>query len=535
MNVHGNGSGGGRLRRGLPCLMFAAALAAACAAPAWALPIGYLSDSNGQIAAWGRNTTGQCNVPAGAYSAISGGEDYSLAIRSDGTLAGWGDNYFGQCNVPAGTYSGVSAGWGHSLALRSNGTLAAWGCNWYGQCNFPAGTYLAVAAGEMHSVAISSNGTLVARGLNDVGQCNAPGGSYTTVDAGGNHSLALRPDGTVAAWGSNWLGMSNVPPGTYQAIAAGGRHSLVLRPDGTLVACGLNAYHQCDVPAGAFSAIDAGFCHNLALRPDGTLTAWGLNDDGQCNVPAGVFVAVAAGYYHSLALLARTDYDGDLLVSGTGVRANLNRSISVAGNASLTSTMYCYGSPTMTVAGTTTISPTGAIQGAATINGRVINEGLVNGELGLILNGPVSGSGNYAGRVTFNGGFSPGTSPASVTGDWIIFGPGNVLTMELGGIVQGTEYDHINANQLLTLGGTLDVQLINGFNPENHDTFDLLDGPMEGQFSALDLPAVDEGLMWFTDRLYSEGVISVGTPEPATLTLLALGGLTLLARRRRRG
>ena len=68
-------------------------------------------------------------------------------------------------------------------------------------------------------------------------------------------------------------------------------------------------------------------------------------------------VAISAGLYaHNLALVARTDYDVDLLVSGTGVRANLNRSITVASDASIESTMYCYNNPTMAVAGTTTIT-----------------------------------------------------------------------------------------------------------------------------------------------------------------------------------
>jgi hypothetical protein len=42
-----------------------------------------------------------------------------LALRSDGTIAAWGDNDSGECKVPAGTYTQVAAGRGHSLALES--------------------------------------------------------------------------------------------------------------------------------------------------------------------------------------------------------------------------------------------------------------------------------------------------------------------------------------------------------------------------------------------------------------------------------
>ncbi|MBI1826403.1 MAG: IPTL-CTERM sorting domain-containing protein [Planctomycetes bacterium] len=85
-----------------------------------------------------------------------GGADFSLAIRSDGTLAAWGDNTYGQINVPAGTFTAVTAGYYHSLAIRSDGTLVGWGRNDESQVDVPTGTFTAVAAGGYHSLAIRS-------------------------------------------------------------------------------------------------------------------------------------------------------------------------------------------------------------------------------------------------------------------------------------------------------------------------------------------------------------------------------------------
>jgi trimeric autotransporter adhesin len=40
--------------------------------------------------------------------AITSGTYHSLALKSDGTVVAWGNNSMGQCNVPAGL-SGVVA------------------------------------------------------------------------------------------------------------------------------------------------------------------------------------------------------------------------------------------------------------------------------------------------------------------------------------------------------------------------------------------------------------------------------------------
>ncbi len=67
------------------------------------------------------------------------GATYNLALRANGTVAAWGDNTYGQTNVPAGLTNVVAIGGGYynPLAVRSNGTVVAWGNNGFSQTTFP--------------------------------------------------------------------------------------------------------------------------------------------------------------------------------------------------------------------------------------------------------------------------------------------------------------------------------------------------------------------------------------------------------------
>ncbi len=268
----------------------------------WAPPL-----AAGGLVAWGDNSNGQCNVPAGNnYATLDSGWDLDVSLRSDGSLKAWGSHWL--LADPAGNdFKAVAAGWGHILTLKSDGSLAAWGNNVRGQCNVPAGNdYVAIAAGMDHNVALKSDGSLVDWGDNTYGQLGVPtGNNYTAIAAGYYHALALKSDGSLAAWGSNDEGACNVPAGTnYAAISAGYAFSVALRSDGSLVAWGWNDWDQCKVPAGNdYVAISAGAYHSVALKSDGSLAAWGYNPFGECDVPAGNnYIAVAAGRYYSVAI-----------------------------------------------------------------------------------------------------------------------------------------------------------------------------------------------------------------------------------------
>jgi probable HAF family extracellular repeat protein len=173
------------------------------------------------------------------------------------------------------------------------------------------------------------------------------------------------------------------------------------------------------------------------------------------------------------------------------------------------------------------------------------NNGEVRASAGsrIVYFGPVNGAGSFttngAGAYhRFEGGFSPGNSPADV-----VLGTtqlASTLTMELGGTTPGTEHDRITFTGLLTLdaGAQLEVVLIDGFVPQLGQVFDLFvfQEGVSGTFESMLLPALGAGWDWDTSALYTAGDLRVAAavPEPATWLSLC-GGLFLLVARRRFG
>jgi hypothetical protein len=190
------------------------------------------------VKAWGDNTYGQLNIPAGLNKiiAVAAGSYHNLALENNGTVVAWGYNLFGQTNVPAGLNNivAIAAGGLHSLALKNDGTVVAWGDNTFGQTNVPAGlsNIVAIAAGGAHSVAMNTNGVVVVWGTDADGETNSPGYLASAISAELDHTVEIY-NNNVSVWDWSFAG-----PGlpqqyglnftTVAAVAAGGYHDLAL-------------------------------------------------------------------------------------------------------------------------------------------------------------------------------------------------------------------------------------------------------------------------------------------------------------------
>ena len=75
------------------------------------------------------------------------------------------------------------------------------------------------------------------------------------------------------------------------------------------------------------------------------------------------------------------------------------------------------------------------------------------------------------------------------------------------------------------MDGTLAVSLLDGFQPEKGNSFDLLNfESFTGEFDHIELPDLGPGLAWDTSLLRSIGVLAV-VPEPGAFGLLLLAGV----------
>lgn len=146
-----------------------------------------------------------------------------------------------------------------------------------------------------------------------------------------------------------------------------------------------------------------------------------------------------------------------------------------------------------------------------------------------------------AGETVLDGTFSPGNSPGCINH------AGNVtlsstltLTIEIGGTDPCNEFDRLLVAQTLTIeGATLKIVLINDFNPDPGDDFDIIDwNTLDGEFGNIDTngAVLQSGTAWSFEHLYVDGTVAVAgdaaiVPLPGW-SLLLLAGVIAAVRAR---
>ena len=172
--------------------------------------------------------------------------------------------------------------------------------------------------------------------------------------------------------------------------------------------------------------------------------------------------------------------------------------------------------------------------GSTTVDGTLNT----NGQTFSLKGGTLGGAGTIVGPVSNTGGtVNPGdtTGALALTGSYAQSGAGS-LFVELGGATQGQTYDVFKVSGAATLGGALDVKLVNSFLPYIGETFDFMTyGSHAGVFSNLVSLDGYQYTVTYGAQVATIQVNSAPVPEASTvLSLAGLLGLCGLARVRSR-
>ncbi|WP_425398457.1 hypothetical protein [Aeoliella sp.] len=272
----------------------------------------------------------------------------------------------------------------------------------------------------------------------------------------------------------------------------------------------------------------------------------------------------------SLTMARWPSADGTILVSGPGSKLHVDSlfpvSIGAAGHASLSvqngaevvtrgaarvARTFGEGEPT-----TVTVDNASWVSGAPTLSGFhgeialrenslliVQNAGdVTTGRLSADLNahirlddghlqvetlelgefGTLSGNGTIRGDTVVDGVISPGNSPGKLSfeGDFMQLAT-SILRIELGRGVAGVDYDLIEVAGIATLGGTLEIVVLPGFEPQLVDRFDFFAASeVHGVFDQVRFRGGSALLTYGDTGIMLSNVVYTGVPEPRSIVLL---------------
>jgi hypothetical protein len=137
-----------------------------------------------------------------------------------------------------------------------------------------------------------------------------------------------------------------------------------------------------------------------------------------------------------------------------------------------------------------------------------------------IQGGTLEGNGTLTGNVNNSGGtLSPGLSAGQLneTGAYTQ-GASGAFTTEIGGLTVATQYDRAAITGAATLAGTLNISLINGFEPDIGDTFTVMTfGSRSGDFTTVSGTSIPNGKV-FQKNVSGTSVVLEVIAEPTTTT-----------------
>lgn len=371
------------------------------------------------------------------------------------------------------------------------------------------------------------------------------------VGAYGSGALTIQNGSEVSNTGTSSIGQYSSGSGTVTVDGAGSswNHS-----DGVHLVGGIIIYRYADLVVGTHGA-------------------------GELDIQNGaqVDVSSSSGYYGNVVIGSELGSNGTVTVtgpmsslsttgvlrvgnSGTGLLSISNGGSVISSAGSIGSTgsgsvivdgeSSSWVSDTLAVNnGSITVQNQGAVEvsdsliisssGTVSLSGGLLGAGRIENLSGGIFNftGGQLSVDEFSGDVANTGGtFAVKLSPAGtlISGDYTQ-APDGVLGIDIGGLLPGTEYDVVNISGVATLGGTLDVSLVDIgsglFTPTVGDSFDILFAEsIVGEFDLLNMAVLGNGLGWDVSYLFDDFGMDLvrlsvvnAIPVPAAVWLFATG------------
>ena len=432
--------------------------------------------------------------------------------------------------------------------VTNNGTLSNLGIlnNIYGNTYDPFGHPMPA---EIDNNGTLNNGILANIGgalTNEPGTLNNGSGTVLNNNAGGtfnnnvlgvlNNSGTFNNGGTLNSSGT----LNNNSGGVFNNSGQFG----LLQNAGTLNNSGILNISD------AAGLSNSGILNNYGTVNNGTASPL-YNFGGTLNNNPG-------STFNDAGTIINSD-NGTLNASGTinnvGMLSN-SAAMNNAGTLNSSGTLLNFGtllnagtlrnSGTVSSTGTVSVAHNGLVHNTSSgamnlaevdVAGTLENDGTVtmtgSSPLTIAAGGVLSGSGTVVGDVLNGGTLSPGDSPGifTIVGNYTQTSTG-VYLLELFGPGSG-QYDQLVVTGTGTLGGTLDIDLMNGFLPSGQ-SFEFIDsGGLLGAFSKvdfLDCPTCSSLLAYNGTNV---SLTATNGPEPSTLILTwtVLVAVFLLRRR----
>jgi fibronectin-binding autotransporter adhesin len=449
---------------------------------------------------WGRLVVsgGTVTATAGVDGSVNTGATFAIDLNG-GTLA-----------TPSIKVADRELGTNNNAWLTFNGgTLSATADTTSFITTYGGGNKVFIAAGGAF---IDSNGHEITIGTasNGGGALTKNGAGTLTLTASNNHTGGTTVNQGTLLLAVDWA-LNNVSSGGV-TVGAGA----ILRADASL-ANQLNGLTLNDGTVDAVNSAGHGDWGNFHLT--GNVTATGtssLNADVALRASNVDFNVVGGGTLNVGGVL----HNGHLFGQNSGSPATVSKN----------------GPGTMILAGNSTYTGATSVQnGTLLINGVYSGGGLITVAAGATL----GGNGTMGDVEIADGGIlSPGASAGHLTVNHLTLGPNAILNIELGAptLVQDPGSDFVTVGQILTLGGTLNIQGISGFGtPASGDSWLIMtaaNGIADNGMVIGSQPALPGGLTFAIDYSSGAEVFLTVVPEAGTAGLFVLGAFLLRRTRR---